>query len=509
MRDGSVRAARWAGIVVGVLALATGCSDDGTSESKNPEANFPKDFLWGTANAGFQSEPGCPTLPKSECEDPASDWYQWVSDPDLVEDPTTYVTGEPLANGPGMRELYPEQFADAAGVLHTNAIRLGIEWSRLFPDAGAESATTVDELEAHVDPKGLKFYEDLFEAAKKAKLKLLVTLNHYTLPLWIHDGKACHADLDSCEDRGWVDHDRIVRAIALYAGYCGRHFGKWVDLWATLNEPLATVVAGYVFPSAERSHPPGVQLRFDEAIAVLFNQIDAHGKMVDAVRAEDTVDADGDGKAARIGTVTNLAAVKALDPTAAGAAEAAEHGRYFYNDLFLEGTAAGRIDRNIDGVADETRPDLVGRMDFIGINYYTKLNVTPSAQPLVAGYPWLNFLPDLGGGLFIVYPEGMLEVLRDAKKYGVPLIITENGVPDAAPDAGDTFLVPHLRNLFQAIEEGIPVEGYFFWTLVDNYEWNHGMSMKLGLFALDPVTKARTLRPIGAKYAEIVKARGF
>src|SRR6185369_10789959 len=108
-----------------------------------------------------------------------------------------------------------------------------------------------------------------------AKLKLLVTLNHYTLPLWIHDGKACHADIDGCKDRGWLDHDRIVRAIALYAGYCGRKFGKWVDLWATLNEPFATVLAGYVFPSAERSHPPGVALRLDDAIDVLFNEIDA------------------------------------------------------------------------------------------------------------------------------------------------------------------------------------------------------------------------------------------
>ena len=505
-----VSAERSLGLLLAVNLLAAGaCGDDGDTTPVNPEANFPKTFLWGTANAGFQSDPGCPTLAPEVCEDRASDWYQWVSDPELVADETTYVTGEPLSHGPGMRELYREQFAEARDVLHTNAIRLSIEWSRLFPDGAAEAATTVDELMAFADPDAVAYYEALFEAARKAKLTLLVTLHHYTLPLWIHDGKACHADLDGCADRGWLDHDRIVRAIALYAGYCGRRFGKWVDLWATLNEPMATVVAGYIFPSLERSHPPAAQLRLNEGIDVLFNQIDAHARMYDAVHAEDTIDADGDGKAARVGTVQNLAAIAAADPSAEGADVAVRHASWLYNEVFLEGTARGNIDRNLDGVIDETRPDLVGRMDFIGINYYTRLYVSPLAGPVTADFPWFDFLPDLSGGLFLVYPEGMREVLRLGATYGVPLIVTENGVPDPSDDAGDTFLVPHLRAMWQAMQEGIDVEGYFYWTLVDNYEWNHGMDLKLGLFALDPVTKGRTLRPIGAKYAEIVKARGF
>lgn len=492
-----------------MMMLLAACGDDGETTPNNPEANFPKGFLWGTANAGFQHDPGCPTLSPDRCEDRASDWYQWVSDPDIIADPNAYVAGEPLANAPGMRELYPEMLAEARDVLHNNAIRLSIEWSRLFPDGAAETATTVDALEAHADPDAVAYYEALFEAAKKAKLTLLVTLNHYTLPLWIHDGKACRADIAGCEDRGWLDQERIVPAIALYAGFCGRKFGKWVDLWATLNEPMATSVAGYVFPSAERSHPPGLQLRFDLAIETLFSQIEAHARMVDAVRAEDLVDADGDGKAARVGTVQNIAAVTAADPSVERADEAVRHASWIYNEVFLEGTAKGRIDRNLDGVVEETRADLAGRMDFIGVNYYTRLYVSPLGGPLAPEYPWLDFLPDISGGLFLVYPEGMLEALRLAASYGVPVIVTENGVPDPADDAGDTFLVPHLRAVWSALEEGIDVEGYFYWSLVDNYEWNHGMAMKLGLFGLDLATKARTLRPIGARYAAIVKARGF
>jgi beta-glucosidase len=102
----------------------------------------------------------------------------------------------------------------------------------------------------------------------------------------------------------------------------------------------------------------------------------------------------------------------------------------------------------------------------------------------------------------------MYEALALANRFGLPMIVTENGTPDAAA-TGDSFLKPHLASVARALAEGMPVEGYFFWTLVDNYEWNHGMALKLGLFALDPTTKGRTLRPMGEAYRDIARARGF
>ena len=501
-------------IVAGaLLCLGTGCVDAAaTREPANPELTFPKRFLWGTAVAGFQTEAGCPTLAPATCEDRASDWYQWVSDPELIADDSTYVTGEPMAHGPGMRELYAEDFQRARDELHTGAIRLSIEWSRLFPDGAAEAATTVDALAAHADPVAVAYYRDMFATARRLGLKLLVTLNHYTLPLWIHDGKACHADLDSCTDRGWLDGPRITRAIALYAGFCGRTFGDQIDLWATLNEPFATVLAGYVFPSAERSHPPGVVLKIPEAVDVIFHQIDAHARMVDALRAEDHADADGDGQPVRAGTVVNIAICEPKDPDDPASVEAARHMSWLHNELFLEGVARGRLDLNIDGVAETVRPDLEGRLDWIGINYYTKIGVTPLGAPLSADYPWLDFIPDLQGGFFTSYPHGIYEAVQLASRFGVPMIITENGTQastDPAANDAETFLKPHLRELWRAIDEGMPVEGYFYWTLVDNYEWNHGMDIKMGMYALDLATKVRAMRPIGAAFAAIAKNRGF
>lgn len=501
---------RFAPLALAPIVLVSLACEGDPATPKNPEANFPKTFLWGSAVAGFQSDPGCPTLSPEQCEDRASDWYQWVSDPELLAmKDKTFVTGEPLANGPGMRELYAEDLARAKNELNQNAIRLSIEWSRLFPDERAATANTVDELAAFVDPDGLAYYQALFTEIARLKLTPLVTLNHYTLPLWIHDGKSCHLDLANCTKRGWLDRERITKHIALYAGYCGRTFGDRVDLWATLNEPFATVLAGYVQPSSERSHPPGVSFQIEAALEVLFNQIEGHARMVDALRAEDEVDADKDGKAMRAGTVVNIASFVAADPNDPNGATAARHASWVHNEIFLEGVATGRLDRNIDGVLDAPRADLVGRLDWIGVNYYTKLAVTSLPAPLLEGSPWLDFFPSLDGGFFQVYPDGLYESLSLANRFGLPMIITENGTPDLQDDSGETFLKPHLRALWRAVSEGLPVEGYFFWTLVDNYEWNHGMSLKLGLYALDPNTKARTIREVAKTYADIARDHGF
>ncbi len=496
--------------ILAVATILSACGDDAEPEPNNPEANFPKSFLWGAATAGFQSDPGCPTLAPAACEDQASDWYQWVSDPELIAaKDTTFVTGEPLANGPGMRELYAEDLARAKNELGLNAVRVSIEWSRLFPDGAAEAATTVDELATYANADAVAYYEALFKEMKRLKLTPMVTLNHYTLPLWIHDGKDCHFNYDTCTDKGWVDGDRIIPAIALYAGFCGRAFGEWVDVWATLNEPFATVLAGYVLPSAERSHPPGATFKIDDALSVLTNQIIAHARMVDAVRAEDERDADGDGKATRMGTVVNIAAFFPADAADPAGPDAARHASWVHNELFLEGTATGRLDPNIDGVLDAPRADLAGRLDWIGINYYTRLTVTPLPAPLAEGFPWLDFLPSLDGGFFQIYPEGLYQAITLANRFGLPMMVTENGAVNPGDDAGDAFLVPHLREVHRAMKQGMPVEGYFYWTLVDNYEWNHGMDLKLGLFALDLDSKARTLRPVGARYRDVVRARGF
>ena len=253
--------------------------------------------------AGFQVDMGCPTLPAEQCEDRNSDWYAWVSTPSLQEDETTHLSGQPVSIGPGHWELYAEDYARARNELHNNAHRLSIEWSRIFP-APTFGIEGHDALKAIANASAIEHYHQQFASLKTHGLKPLVTLNHYTLPTWIHDAVGCHQDLSTCSPKGWVDRETTVREIAKYAGFVAREFGAEVDLWATLNEPMAVVLPGYIYPSAERTNPPGVMLNSEAAKIVMQALIEAHARMYDAVREEDTQDADGNGSPRRSGSCT-------------------------------------------------------------------------------------------------------------------------------------------------------------------------------------------------------------
>lgn len=488
---------------------ATPAAADAVADAQTPPAHeFPKGFLWGTAIAGFQVDMGCPSLPAVECEDRQSDWYQWVSDKDLIADKTNFISGEPVSMGPGFWEMWPAHMDNAANDLHNNAIRYSLEWSRLFPDAAAGKAKTVSDLKALANPAAVKKYHEIFAGAKARNLKLLITLNHYTLPLWLHNGKECNADLDACPNKGWADKNRILPAIALYSGYCAEEFGGEVDLWGTINEPFAVVVAGYLLPTKDRTNPPGQAFKVDVAIQVAFNMMEAHAKMYDAVHEHDKIDADDDGIAARVGIVSNLAAVKPFDPSSEKDKIAAQHAQYVYNQAFLDATIKGDLDRNLDGTAEEHREDMKGRMDFIGINYYTKLPVK-SAIPIGGdSYKYLDFLPD--SNLFANYPDGIYEVVKWASQYNLPMIITENGTGDPKSMGYESFVKPHLVALHKAIAEGAKVEGYFYWSLMDNYEWNHGVTpIKMGMFSVDATTKKLNASALSAAYGKLAQDNGF
>ena len=394
-----------------------------------------------------------------------------------------------------------ETFEDDVDVMAADgmtAFRMGLEWARLFPDGAAEGADTVDALAGYADPDAVARYHQMLDAVRDADLVPLVTLNHYVLPLWVHDPIACHEDLDACAADGWVDRDRIVRLIGLYAGWCGREFGADVDLWFTLNEPFATTVAGYLLPTADRSAPPGLVLQIDEAVAVMRNQIDGHAAMVDAVRAEDAVDADGDGASTTVGLVMNFAAVS---PEGDDDAIAVAHADYLYHALYLDAVTSGAWDDDLDGVPDRTRDDLAGRLDVLGINYYNQLVVDALPGPPFAELPVFDFSFTYTAE---PYTDGLREVLERGAAWGVPIWVTENGTP-FVEDRGVEILDGHLGALKAALDGGVDVRGYLYWSYVDNYEWNHGMDLRFGLYALDSETKARVPRPVAERYREIAK----
>ncbi len=488
------------------------------NEDDEPIGTFPKGFVFGTAIAGFQVDMGCPTLAAETCEDRGSDWYQWVTTKRILDNPLLFMSKDPPASGPGFYELFEKDLDLAAGKgpsqLGTRALRLSIEWSRIFPKP-TWNVSSHESLKAIASKEGIDFYHRLFAAMKKRGLEPFVTVSHYSLPLWIHDGNACNQDFDACVAAGkggWGDPNRgrIVNEITKYAAFLAKEYGGEVDRWATLNEPFsAVVVAGYIASSPMRSNPPGLSgpwMRVDAAKTAAAAMIEAHARMYDTIKAFDKVDANGDGKAAEVGIVYPYSEILPATDSEADKKQA-ENARYFFEDMFMDGVAEGRLDENWDKGPGNApvRPELANRLDYVGVNYYFRFKARPSNQMIgnvqaSVLSPYLTF--DMTAP-FETMPQGIHGALLRAKRYQKPLYVTETGTTQDDEPRGAAWMVQTLAGVRRAIQDGADVRGYFAWSLMDNYEWNHGMGMKFGMYQVHPTTKARALRDAGEAYREI------
>ena len=496
---------------------------------------FPKKFRWGTAISGFQSDMGV-----GAPNDEGTDWWVWVHDAQNIG--AGRVSGAFPENGPGFWNLYKQDAKLVRGKLRGNAFRMGIEWSRIFPMPtigidGTRGITpsVLAALDAMADQAAVEHYRAVFKALRRRGLEVLVTLNHFTLPLWIHDPievRDAFVGVDfasgpvpaGIERGGWLDA-RIVGEFEKYAAYCAWKFGDRVDFWATLNEPLVVAVSGFVnAPGLGGNFPPGV-FSFPAVLQVLPNVIVAHARGYDALHAWDTVDADHDGVAVRAGVVHNMVAFHPTQPQSTLDVAGAQHADYLFNRAYPTAIVTGRYDVNLDGDTDdpgETRPDLAGRADFLGVNYYLRATATGLGSPVTPFVPLFDFLPTLAyadaGACpstctdfgWEIYPQGLREVLTFAGTLGVPIYITENGLADAEDTRRGRYLYDHLTVIQDTIADGVAdVRGYYHWSLTDNFEWSSGYVPKFGAFAFDPATGERTLRDGARVLREVARANAI
>ena len=465
--------------------------------------NFPEGFLWGTATAAFQVEMGR--------GDPSiqSDWYVWVHDADNIT--RGRVSGDLPEDGPGFWELYPVDFKLAREELGNNAVRLSLDWSRIFPQStknieviverdgfGNISSVEVNDdamlsLKEIADGEAVQKYREILSKAQEAGLTVLLTLDHWPIPLWLHDPIACRDDIENADRRGWLDQRTVVE-FAKYAAFAADALGDLVDLYATINEPRIVSEHGYLSKRGE--FPPGLNdpklfLKSMKHLSI------AHGIAYEQVKRWDTMSMSDLGPAS-VGVVCVLQYYEPDDPSNALDVVASNFVEYIFNEWFLNSIFRGDYDMNTDMVVqpEEHLPHMVKGCDFIGLNYYTRWRIRYAEKGFGSKFDF-EFAPcteDCTDSGYEVYAPGLRYVLGWAyQRCRRPIYATENGVADARDEMRKGYLIEHLRQVHSAIhEDRIPVKGYFHWSLIDNLEWSDGYKMHFGLFRVDPESKKRT-----------------
>lgn len=469
-------------------------------------------FRFGVATAASQIED----------QNVHTDWYLW-SRPEADGG---------LGNGEFVNDAvrgYTNAVADVAllETLGVDAYRFSVEWARIEPTRDA-----VDEAE-------LAHYRALLDALVAAGIRPMVTVHHFSNPLWIEDPRVVPADCTPSAEYlcGWGSsgEDLIVEEIAEHAARLAREYGDVVDEWGTINEPVNYIFAGWATPG---TFPPGRSYLGDwpRFLEVVRNFLAAHAAIYRAIRENDTVDADGDGVNATIGlplSVANWVPARrgALSDNPADT-EAAQRMVYVYHHLFVDSVRNGAFDADFDGVAEESHPEYLAAdgspsLDWLGVQYYFRagvtaqpsviaaLGLTPCFGPLDGGacvdpYDPTFMVPAMG---YEFWSGGLLDVLLDlgARYDDLPLLVTEAGIATEVGARRAENVVRVLEAVARARTAGVDIRGYYHWSLMDNYEWAEGYEPRFGIFRVDRTTPeyARTITLGGTVYGEIIAARGL
>jgi beta-glucosidase len=412
---------------------------------------FPKGFLWGTATSAHQVEG----------RNPNDTWTAWEQEEGRI------IHGHKsglACDWWGGR--WREDF-DRAQATYQNAHRLSIAWSRIQP---APDRWDEDALERYR------------EMLRSRKMTPMVTLHHFSEPLWV------------AEMGGW-ENEAVIDLFAAFVRRSVEALQPYCNLWVTINEPDVFVFSAYV----EGVFPPGKN-DLKAAMLVMQHMIKAHAR---AYRVIHELQPE-----AQVGAALHYRGFKPatwlpVDHWAAKIFHA------LFNDLFPRTLKDGVF----NAVVKKDRiPEAVGTQDFLGINYYTndtvRFDLCASQEMFVHRYfPKDALLSE--NGFIANQPVGIAESVRWGSQFGVPMIITENGVEDSQDVLRPRYTLEHLHALWKVINDNYPVRGYFHWSLVDNFEWERGWTQRFGLWGLNVETQARIRRPSVDMYAEVCKINGI
>ncbi len=438
-------------------------------------AQFPEHFRWGTASAAYQIEGAVHEDGRGE-----SIWDRFCHTPGKI------IHGETGDIACDHYHRYPQdiQLMQELGLRN---YRFSIAWPRIFPSGRGQ-----------VNAAGLDFYERLVDALLSAGIEPFVTLYHWDLPQALQD-----------EVGGWNSRE-TSHAFANYADVVSRRLGDRVKYWITLNEPWVSSFVG----NEMGVHAPGLQ---DPRIAwqVSHNLLLGHGFAVPILRANGNADT-------RVGITLVLTPVEpatdsAEDQQLALAADGKQN-RWFLDPVFRGSYPQDVLNKLaqqyiLPTIEDGDNAIIARPVDFLGLNYYYR---TILHQPPGGGFEMVQpegaEITTMG---WEVYPPGLHTLLsRVHNEYHVPAIyITENGAafPDtlsADDQVHDPQRLNYLREHFlqaqQAISEGVPLLGYFVWSLTDNFEWAVGYTQRFGVIYVDYPTQRRIVKDSGHWYSKVI-----
>ena len=448
---------------------------------------FPRDFKWGTATSSYQIE-GAPT---AGGKGPS------------VWDTFSHIEGKINNGDTGDTACdHYHLWRDDIGLLKklgVNAYRFSISWPRIFPTGKENEPNQI----------GLDFYSRLVDALLENQITPFITLNHWDIPQGLED------------IGGWTERD-IVHEFVKYSYHVSKHLGDRVRNWITHNEPWCVSYLGYI----EGHKPPGLINKWSKSLATAHHLLLSHGMAIPEIR--------NNSKQSEIGITLNL---NTAIP-ASGSTYDEDACRFFdgqFNRLYLNPlynneypddvfeylkTKSLISESDLNFIKQGDLNIISTKTDFLGVNYYSRAVIRNEEIDEKNNLPRnVDMGPKTDFG-WEIYPPGIYDLLMRLKKeYKVQNIyITENGCsysdgPNSEGKINDKrrieYYRSHLTELKRAIEDGAPCNGYFAWSLMDNFEWAQGFSQRFGLIWVDFETLERIPKDSYYWYKKYISANGL
>lgn len=441
---------------------------------------FPANFIWGATTSAYQIEGA---IHQDGRED--SIWDVFCRIPGKIQGGQS---GEIAADH---YNLWKKDVALMAA-MGIKSYRFSLAWPRIVPNG-------------RINKLGLAFYDRVIDELLKNGIEPAITLYHWDLP-------------QSLEEKGgWQSRD-IIQDFVDYAEIAFNHYSDRVNIWMTHNEPAVVSAAGY----RTGVHAPGIK-DDNTAMVVAHHLLLSHGVALKHLRALAPIGFKG-----KFGIALNVSAIHPENSLSAEDKAAAKKLASIRNDFFLDALFKGTYPKEIlekypilkEVVKDGDMDMICGKLDFLGVNYYTKTVVKANKANGTIEPVIVPAVPNAYSSMWNYYPAGLGEVLQDIcdRYHPAEILITENGtaINDIISETGNVqddgrirYFQDHLEVLHQKIQAGLPITGYYAWSLLDNFEWNYGYQKRFGLIYVDYKTQRRIIKESGHWYQKLIKANAL